>query len=86
MLPEASRWYFFNIKMDNIERSLIERFFVEGKTYEPVKNILQDSYPGERGFSVNSIKRYCRKHNLSPRIEEKYIDEIVAEAVDEVNL
>ena len=72
--------------MENIERSLTERFFLEGKTYEQIKNILQDSYPRERGISVDSIKRYCRKHNLSPRIYEKYIDEIVAEAVDEVNL
>ena len=72
--------------MENVERSLIERFFEEGKTYEQIKNILQDFYPGERGFSVISIKRYCRKHNLSPRTDEKYIDEIVAEAVDEVNL
>ena len=72
--------------MKNIERSLTERFFEEGQTYEQIKNILQDFYPRERGFSVNSIKRYCRKHNLSPKIDEKYIDEIVAEAVDEVNL
>ena len=72
--------------MEKIERSLTERFFEEGKTYEQIKNILQDSYPRERDFSVNSIKRYCRKHNLSPRIDERYIDEYVAEAVDEVNL
>ena len=72
--------------MENIERSLIERFFEKGKTYEQVKNIFHDSYPGERGFSVNSIKRYCWKDNFSLRTNEKYIDEIVAEAVDEVNL
>ena len=67
--------------MENIERSLIERVSEEGKTYEQFKNILQDSDPGERGISANSIKRYCWKHNLSPRI-----DEMVAEAVDKVNL
>ena len=72
--------------MEDSVRSLIERIFEDGKTHEQVKNILQDSYDWERGFSVNSTKRYCRKHNLSPRIDEKYIDEIVAEAVDEVNL
>ena len=72
--------------MENIERRPIEKFFKEGKTYEQIKNILQNSYPGERSFSIISIKWYCRKHNLSPRINEKYIDEIVAEAVDEVNL
>ena len=72
--------------MENIERSLIERSFEEGKTYEQIKNILQDSDPGEKSLSVTSIKRYCRKHNLSPRTDEKYINEIVAEAVDEVNL
>ena len=72
--------------MENIERNLTERFFEEAKTYEQIKNILQDSYPGKRGFSVNSIKRYCRRRNLSPRTDEKYIDEIVPEAVDEVNL
>ena len=86
MLLGASRCYPFNTKMENIERTLIERFSEEGKTYEQFKNILQDSYPGERDISANSIKRYCRKHKLSPRFDEKYIDEIVAEAVDEVNL
>ena len=72
--------------MENLQRTLIERFFEEGKTYEQIKNILQDSYPGERGFSVNSVKQYYRKHNLSPRIDENNVDEIVAEALDEVNL
>ena len=67
--------------MENIERGLIERLSEGGKTYEQFKSILRDSYHGERGISANSIKIYCQKHNLSPRI-----DEIVAEAVDEVNL
>ena len=72
--------------MKSIERNLTERFFEEGKTYKQFKIILQDSYRGERGISTNSVKRYSQKHNLSPRINEICIDEIVAEAVDEVNL
>ena len=45
---------------------------------------MQDSYPGKISFSVIKSNNITES-SLSPRTNEKYIDEIVAEAVDEVN-
>ena len=33
--------------------------FLEQKTYEDLRAILQDMFPGERGSSTISIKRFC---------------------------
>ena len=45
----------------------IAGLFLEQKTYEDVKAILQDMFPGERGFSTISIKCFCQKYDISPR-------------------
>ena len=39
----------------------IAGLFLEQKTYKDVKAILQDMFPGERGFSTISIKKFLSK-------------------------
>ena len=42
----------------------IAGLFLEQKTYKDVRTILQDMYPGERGFSIIVIKPFYRKYDI----------------------
>ena len=70
--------------MDCVRPEEIINFFSQKKTYDEISKILQLRYPGERGFSVKSVKRFCKNHGISPRISQNHIEQIVANAVDEV--
>ena len=70
--------------MDRVNVEEIVQFFGEQKTYKHISIILQDRYNGERRFSEKPIKRFCKKHGLSPRISQDYVDEVVSNAVEEV--
>ncbi|XP_057290186.1 uncharacterized protein LOC130612862 [Hydractinia symbiolongicarpus] len=70
--------------MNKIFTEEILSFFSQKKTYEEISNILQSRYPGERGYSVKSIKRYCKENGLSPRVSQAHLEQIVATAVQEV--
>ena len=59
---------------------------MEQKKYEDVKAILQDMLPGERGFLTISIKRFCRKYGISPRIQQNRVQEMVSLSVRFLNL
>lgn len=70
--------------MENIIIDEVVEFFHEGKTYEEISVILKSRYPGVRGFSVTTIKRFCKDNGLSPRMSQAHLNEIVADAVEEV--
>ena len=57
---------------------------MEKKTYEEIQQIIMNRYPDAKGFSVRSIKRFCEKEGISPRISQEYLEEIVLQAVEEV--
>ena len=57
---------------------------LHGRTYKEVSEVLKARYPGERGFSVISVKRFCYKHGLSTTISQENLDNAVAEAISEV--
>ena len=42
-----------------VTAEFITWLFLEQKTYEDVKAILQDMFPGERGFLTISVKCFC---------------------------
>ena len=44
---------------------------------------LQQVYPGERGFSVRSIERFCSHESISKmsRVSDEMLDEVISEAV-----
>ena len=67
-----------------ITTEFIAGLFLEQKMYEDVKAILQDMFPGERGFSTISIKRFCRKYGISPRVQQNRVQEMVSQSVEEV--
>jgi len=70
--------------MEQVPPALLERFFSNGKTFSKVQEELKKLFPGQRGFSIISIKRFCRKHGISPRLSRESLQTAVSEAVDEV--
>ena len=72
--------------MDRVAPEVILSFFQEGRTYADISKILQNMYPGERGFSVRVVKRYCKQHGLSPRVTQPYLEQAIAGAVEEVHI
>lgn len=70
--------------MERVSVDEMIQFFQEKKTYEDISNGLQQRYPGVCGFSVISIKRYCKINGISPRMSLTYLDKIVADVVEEV--
>ena len=46
---------------------------------------LQKQYPDRRDLSARSVRRFCKKENIT-KITENEIDEVVAQSVDEVNI
>jgi len=72
--------------MDQVTPDEIKDFFLQNKTYDDVSLILQLRFPGQRGFSVKSIKRYCKTNGISPRTSQAHVEQLVTEAVEEVVL
>ena len=68
------------------ERRIHYRVIKKNKTYEDISDILRRSFPGLKGFSVTSIKRFCMKNRISTRVLKEYLGEVVSKAVDEVTL
>ena len=62
----------------------IAGLFLEQKTYEDIKAVLQDMFPGERGFLTISIKCFCQKHGISPRVQQNRVQEMISQSVEEV--
>ena len=70
--------------MENFDTGFITSLFNEEKTFEGVSLILQDMYPKKRGLSIRSLKRYCAKYGISRKILQNTLDNLVADAVEEV--
>jgi len=71
--------------MEQVPPALLERFFfLTERLFSKVQEELKKLFPGQRGFSIISIKRFCRKHGISPRLSRESLQTAVSEAVDEV--
>ncbi|XP_028413701.1 uncharacterized protein LOC114536555 [Dendronephthya gigantea] len=56
------------------------------KTLEDLSDALIAAYPEQRGFSVRSIKRFCKENGIRKRgiISDEHLDDAVKNAVSEV--
>ena len=56
-------------------------------THKQVSAFLQGNHPGQRGFSVRSVERFCSCKGIhkSPRIDDVKLDEAVSRATDMVS-
>ena len=71
-------------KMDRVEKKQVIEMFKKGFTYEQVSDELKERYPGERGFSVPSIKLFCSKSGISSRISTQFLSSLISAAVNKV--
>ena len=69
--------------MENFDTELIASLLNEENTTEEVSLILRDMYPNIRDLSIRYLKRYSAKHEISTRILQNTLDNLVAESVDE---
>ena len=52
--------------MDKTQVEKMRDFFSQKITYEKISEILQAIYPSIRGYSVKSVKRFCKKMEILP--------------------
>ena len=59
---------------------------VAKKTHAQISQELQDSFPGQRGFSIRSIQRFCENHDIhsSSQLSELQIDMLVTSGLSKV--
>ena len=70
--------------MENFDTEFIAPLLNEMKTIEDVSLILQDMHPNKSELSITSLKLFCAKHGIGKRILRNMLDNLVAEAVEEV--
>ena len=69
----------------------VEQFIREsrenGKTLKEISDSLQDLYPGQRGFSVRSVERFCQQHDIhkTSQLQSAELCRVVATAVSQVS-
>ena len=61
-------------------------FSSQKKMYEEISTILQARHPGVKGYSVKSIKRFCKKkqNGIFLRISQEHVRAMISEVVAEV--
>lgn len=57
-----------------------------GKTHAQIAEELQARYPGERGFSARSVRRFCSNHGItsSSGLSDRHLDKVVASGIAKV--
>ena len=55
-------------------------------TYRQLSNHLLQAYPGERGFSVRSLQRFCAANDIkkTARISDSALNQVVTDAIAKV--
>ena len=53
------------------------------ETYDQIAKLLQEKYPGKRGYTARGIHRFCQEQGISRRseLDEKVLDSFVWEKV-----
>ena len=72
--------------MDKVDFDFFCQLLKENLCYAEISEILKKNYPNVRGFSVPSIKNFCKKNGLSSRISQNDVNKMVRAAVEEVKV
>ena len=74
------RKYSFAV-MENFDPKFIALLLNEENTIKDVSLILQDMYSNKRDLSIRYLKRYCAKHEISKRVLQNTLHNLVADTV-----
>ena len=69
-----------------LKNLIIQKLVHENLTYEQLSMVLQQMYPGNRGFSVRSLQRFCASENIhkTSRLNHSELHLAVQESVLQV--
>ena len=72
--------------LEQFEDFVREEIVVERCTHKQISDELQQSFPGEKGFSVRSMERFCSDRGISKTcdFDDQDLDEVVSSAVLQV--
>ena len=73
--------------LDSMEAVVREKIERDRWTYQKLSSHLQQLYPGLKGFSVSSLKRFCNSRNIhkTSRLSSAQVDVVVAGSVAKVS-
>ena len=73
--------------LNEFEDFVREKVETEKFTHKKLSDTLQQAFPGERGFSERSVKRFCNEKSIrkTTNLDEQELDEVVAQAVTQVH-
>ena len=72
--------------MEDLEDFIRDKVKRERWTHRQISKFLQEVNPGQRGFSLRSVERFCSLKGIhkTSRIDETTLDEAVSRATDMV--
>jgi len=72
--------------LDNFEEFVKEKVEVYKCTHQRVSDELKSLFPGERGFGLRSVERFCSEKGIkkTTEIDDKELDNVISEAVRQV--
>ena len=71
-----------------LEPRFVERFLIEeNNSYEDLVKETKNQFPGVRGCSLQSVKRFCSEHGIKKQVSESdnTLDLVVGSAISEVD-
>ena len=70
--------------MENFDPKFIASLLNEENTIKEVSLILQDMYTNKRALSIRYLKRYCAKHEISKRVLQNTLHNLVADTAQKM--
>ena len=73
--------------LEQYEDFVRKKIEMEKCTHKQLSDELQTAFPGKRGFSVRSVKRFCNEKSVRKtcNINDQELDEVVSSAVLQVS-
>ena len=62
------------------EKMVIDLTENQKRFYEQASSVLKERYPGVRGLSSRSVRKFCSKRSISSRVSNEKVTEIVMDA------
>ena len=77
-----------SVALEEFEGFVREKVEVEHCTYKQISDQFNEAFPGERGFSLRSVERFCSKKGIkkTSEIDDQELDTVISEAVSQVNV
>ena len=71
--------------MDSIDITFIGNLVKEKKSHEEISNILKEAFPREKGFSVRSVRIFCKENEITSKVKEDDLNVMVKQGIESVS-